>query len=160
MPRKTKLDQLDYDIFRILQENGRITNLDLSKTIDLSPAPTLERVKKLEKQGYIKSYHAQINQKALGIGIEALIQISLERQLINPMHNFAEQISGIDEIVECYQVTGNYDYMLKVMVEDVDALNALISEKLSKIEEIGQFKSSIIIAKLKDSKVVPLKYER
>lgn len=160
MPRKTKLDQTDFNILKILQENGRVTNLELSKTIDLSPAPTLERVKKLEKQGYIKSYHALVNHLTLGIGIEALIQISLVRQLENPMHNFAEQISQIDEVVECYQVTGDYDYLLKVMVEDIDALNILISEKLSKIEEIGQFKSFIILSKVKDSKVAPLKYVR
>ena len=160
MPRKAKIDQLDLDILKILQEKGRITNLELSKTIKLSPAPTLERVKKLEKGGYIHSYHAQINHKELGIGIEALVQISLVRQMDNAMQSFTEQINAFDEVVECYKVTGDFDYMIKVMLADIDALNTFISEKMSKIDEIDHFKSFMILSKIKDSKVAPLTYEK
>jgi Lrp/AsnC family transcriptional regulator, leucine-responsive regulatory protein len=153
------LDKIDLKILRILQENGRITNLQLSSDIGLSPAPTLERVKKLEQAGYIRSYHAQVDDKMLGLGIRAFIQISLTRQIANAIDNFRAQIAEIPEIVECYQVTGDADYFMKAMVKDISAFERLIAQKLSRIEEIGQMKTMVILSKVKDSKVMPVDYE-
>jgi Lrp/AsnC family transcriptional regulator, leucine-responsive regulatory protein len=153
------LDKIDLKILRILQDNGRITNLQLSSDIGLSPAPTLERVKKLEQAGYIKSYHAQVDDKMLGLGIRAFIQISLTRQISNAIENFKAQIAEIPEIVECYQVTGDADYFMKAMVKDIGSFEKLIALKLSKIEEIGQMKTMVILSKVKDSKVMPVDYE-
>ncbi len=153
------LDKIDLKILRTLQDNGRITNLQLSSEIGLSPAPTLERVKKLEQAGYIKSYHAFVDDKMLGIGIKAFIQISLTRQISNAIENFRSQIANIPEIVECYQVTGDADYFMKAMVKDISAFERLIAQKLSKIEEIGQMKTMVILSKVKDSKVVPADYD-
>ena len=92
-----KLDSIDLKILKILQEKGRITNLQLSQEIGLSPAPTLERVKKLETSGVIESYHAQINDTLLGIGIKAFISISLERQKVDSIVTFKEKIQAIVE---------------------------------------------------------------
>ena len=152
------IDKTDLQIIRILQENGRITNLQLSTEIGLSPAPTLERVRKLEKASLIRSYHAAINEKELGIGIKAFIQVSLLRQRENAIHNFVDQVLAMDEIVECMQVTGSFDYQLKIMVADIPAFDKLISEKLSTIEEIGTMQSYVILSTIKDSKVIPLHY--
>ena len=151
-----KLDIIDLKILRILQERGRITNLLLSQEIGLSPAPTLERVKKLESSGVIESYHAQVNDSLMGIGIKAFISISLERQKVDSIVTFKEKIQAITDILECYQVTGNADYLLKVVVKDIPSFERLISTKLSQIEEIGQMQTMMILSKVKDSKVVPL----
>lgn len=153
-----KIDKIDLKILRILQEEGRITNLELSNKIGLSPAPTLERVRKLEKNQYINSYHATINEKSLGIGIQAFIQVSLTRQLDNAINSFQDKVNSIAEVVECYQVTGSFDYQLKVMVKDIESLDRLITDKLGKIEEIGQMQSYIILSAVKSSKVVPFEY--
>ncbi len=152
------LDKTDLKILKILQENAKITNLQLSIDIGLSPAPTLERVKKLENAKLITGYHTQVNEEALGIGIKAIIQVSLTRQIENAISNFKKEISKIPEIMECYQVTGNADYVLIVMLKDIRDFEALISQRLSKMEEIGQMQTMVVLSKLKDSKVIPLNY--
>jgi len=153
-----KIDKTDLKILKILQEDGRITNLQLSNQVGLSPAPTLERVRKLEKQGIIDSYHANVNADKMGMGIMAIIQVSLVRQIDNALQNFKRQIMEIDEVVECLQVTGTFDYQLKVVVKDISAFDALISERLSKVEEIGQMQTYVVLSTLKKSNVLPLKY--
>lgn len=154
-----KLDIIDLKILRLLQEKGRITNLQLSQEIGLSPAPTLERVKKLEAGGVIEGYYAQVNDTMLGMGIKAFISISLERQKVDSIETFKEKIQAIPEILECYQITGNADYFLKVIVKDIPAFERLIANKLSLIEEIGQMQTMMILSKVKDSKVVHFELE-
>ncbi len=156
---EVNLDKIDLMILKLLQENGRKTNVQLSNEIGLSPAPTLERVKKLENSGIIKSYHAVVEEKAVALGIKAMIQVSLVRQKDNAISNFKKQINKIDEIVECYQVTGNYDYLLKVVVKDIPSFEKLIGEKLSKIADIGQMQTNVILSEVKKSPVLPLNYE-
>tara|TARA_Y100000816_G_C25703535_1_gene371649 strand:+ start:38 stop:505 length:468 start_codon:yes stop_codon:yes gene_type:complete len=151
-----QLDITDKKILRILQDNGRITNLQLSQEIGLSPAPTLERVRKLEKAGYIESYHARVNPKMLNLGLQVIIQVSLTRQIENAMQKFIDQINTIDEVVECYQLTGDFDYILKVMVEDIQELDKLVNSKLSHIEEIGQMRSSVILSEIKNAGKLPI----
>ncbi len=155
---KLSLDEIDLKILKRLQENGKITNLQLSKEIGLSPAPTLERVKKLEKSGLIKSYHASVNEKALGVNITIFMQISLVRQMSDAIVNFIEKINRIDEVVECYNVTGESDYLLKIMVKDIPSFDKLIKEKLGDIEEISKMHSMVVLSKSKDSKVIPYDY--
>jgi Lrp/AsnC family transcriptional regulator, leucine-responsive regulatory protein len=152
------LDKTDLKILRILQENAKITNLQLSSEIGLSPAPTLERVKKLENARLIRGYFAQLDPAALGIGISAIIQITLTRQVENAISNFKKEINKIPEIMECYQVTGNADYVLIVMMKDIRDFESLISQKLSKMEEIGQMQTMVVLSKPKDSKVLPIEY--
>lgn len=152
------LDKTDLKILKILQDNAKITNLQLSAEIGLSPAPTLERVKKLENAKLIKGYYTQLDYEALGIGISAIIQITLTRQVENAISNFKKEINKIPEIMECYQVTGNADYVLIVMLKDIRDFEALISQKLSKMEEIGQMQTMVVLSKPKDSKILPIEY--
>jgi Lrp/AsnC family leucine-responsive transcriptional regulator len=154
-----KLDELDLSILKRLQENGKITNLQLSKDIGLSPAPTLERVKKLESNGFIQSYHALVDELKLELGISAYMQISLIRQRDNAINNFIEQVNKIDEVLECYNVTGQADYLLKIMVKDIAAFDALVKDKLTPIEEIRNMHSMVVISKDKYTTVLPYKYK-
>jgi Lrp/AsnC family leucine-responsive transcriptional regulator len=156
---RDKLDSTDLKILRKLQENGKITNLQLSEDIGLSPAPTLERVRKLESAKIITGYHAIVDESALGIGIKAFIQLSLGRQAGNFINDFKQRVDSIDEIVDCYQVTGNCDFLLKIEVADIPAFENLISNKLSKIEEIGNMQTLVILSQPKNSRVVPTTYE-
>ena len=152
-----KIDPIDRKILRILQEEGRITNLQLSENIGLSAAPTLERVRKLERAGIIKSYHARVDASKLGFGLKVVIQVSLIRQIDNAMQKFVDQIRDIEEVVECAQVTGDYDYYLKVVVKDIAEYDELVNTKLSKIEEIGQMRSSVLLSTVKESTVIPIR---
>ncbi len=155
-----KLDAIDMHILQLLQEDGRITNLELSSRIGLSPASTLERVKKLEKAKIIESYHARLNRQKLNLGISALMMITLSRQFGDSMSRFKEKIKKIPEIVECYQITGNADYMLKVTVKDMPAFEKLIANTFSQIEEIGHLQTMIVVSDVKQSKLLPLNYSR
>src|SRR3954447_388419 len=101
-----ELDKTDLQILKILQENGRITNLQLSNEIGLSPAPTLERVRKLEHSGYINSYHALVDEEKLGLGIKTFIQISLDFHQKDTIQTFINEIQAIKEVTECHHVTG------------------------------------------------------
>lgn len=148
-------DKIDFKILRILQENGRITNLELSGLVGLSPAPTLERVKKLEQSGFIKSYHATLDEKKLGLAIQAIVHINLTRQIENAIAKFKEQIAVIPEVTECFQVTGNSDFVLMVMVKDIPAFEELISHKLGRIEEIGQMQTMVVLSKVKEKVQIP-----
>jgi len=154
------IDGIDLKILKILQERGKISNIQLSQEVGLSPAPTLERVKKLETSGLIKSYHAVINANKLGLGFSALIQISLTRQINNAIKNFTKAIGEIPEVTQCLQVTGNFDYQLLVIVKDIPAFERLIADKLSKIEEIGQMQTMVVLSTIKDSKILPIDYKK
>lgn len=151
-----KLDPIDKHIIEILQENAKITNSQLAKEIGLSPAPTLERVRKLETSGYIKSYHAEVDPVKFGLGVGIFIQISLSSHKKNGIKSFVEQISKIPEVVECYHITGAGDFLLKVLTKDISSYQQLIVEKLVDIEEIGNMQSMVILANYKDSHAIPM----
>jgi DNA-binding Lrp family transcriptional regulator len=154
-----KLDEIDFKILKVLQEEGKISNLNLSKKIGLSPAPTLERVKKLEQSGVINSYHAQLDEIALGLNLNALIQVTLVRQLPDAAEKFLRQAFNIPEVMEVYQVTGNFDFHLRVITKDILDFERLIREELSKIDEIANLQTMVVLRKHKASHVLPLKYD-
>lgn len=151
-------DKIDLQILRLLQENGRITNLQLSSNIGLSPAPTLERVRKLENSGYIKSYHALVDEELLGLGIKSFIQISLDFHTHNAIPDFVASIRNIKEVTECHHVTGQCDFILKVYVKDIKAYEALIMEKISKIPYVKTFHTMMIMSTSKKEPIVPMEY--
>ncbi|MDA9809819.1 Lrp/AsnC family transcriptional regulator [Flavobacteriales bacterium] len=155
-----KLDLIDLKILKSLQNNSKITNIELSKVIGLSAAPTLGRVQKLEKAGVLKSYHAVINNTKLGLGFTALIHLSLVKQKTGAVASFLEQIQTINEVQECLQLTGKFDYQLRVITNDIPSFEKILEEKLGLIEEIGQLQTSVVIAVKKNSRIAPLNYKK
>lgn len=151
-----ELDKTDLQILKILQENGRITNLQLSSDIGLSPAPTLERVRKLENSGYIKSYHALVDEELLGLGIKSFIQIQLDGHKNEAIQTFLQEIKGIKEITECHHISGNCDFLLKVYARDIKAYENLLMEKISKISVLKTYQSLMVLATNKRDTAVPL----
>jgi DNA-binding Lrp family transcriptional regulator len=154
-----KLDKIDLKILRILQDNSKITNLDLSKKIGLSPAPTLERVKKLESSEIIESYHAKVNPQTIGLNVKTFVLVSLAWQKENALNNFLEKIKQIEEIVECYIITGEADFLMKIVCKDIPIYEQLLFKTLSQIEEIERLKTLMTLSTVKDSKVLPYKYD-
>ena len=153
-----ELDKIDLQILKILQGNGRITNLQLSIEIGLSPAPTLERVRKLENSGYIKSYHALVDEELLGLGIKTFIQVQLDFHKSNTIQTFVEEVKEIKEVTECHHVAGQCDFLLKVYVKDIKAYEELIMEKISKISVVRTFQTMMIMSTSKKEPTVPLQY--
>jgi DNA-binding Lrp family transcriptional regulator len=154
-----KLDIIDLKILNALQENSKITNIELSKVVGLSAAPTLGRVQKLEKLGIISSYHARVNESKLGLGFMALVQLSLIRQKSTAAVNFMDQINNIDEVMECIQLTGNFDYQLRIITKDIPSFETILEKRLGQIEEIGQMQTSVVLAIKKNSPIAPLDYK-
>jgi len=154
-----KLDRTDLKILQILQANSKITNLDLSKRIGLSPAPTLERVKKLENSKVIESYHAKVNSHAIGLNVKTFVLVSLAWQKENALNNFLEKIQDIEEIVECYIVTGEADFLMKLICKDIPTYEKLLFKTLSQIEEIERLKTLMALSTTKQSMVLPFQYE-
>lgn len=154
-----KLDKTDLKILKLLQENSKITNLELSKKIGLSPAPTLERVKKLEISGKIESYHATVNPKSIGLNVQTFVLVSLAWQKENALNHFLEKIKEIDEITECFIITGEADFLIKIICKDIPTYEQLLFKTLSQIEEIERLKTLMTLSTVKSSKVLPYKYE-
>lgn len=154
-----KLDRIDLKILKILQDNSKITNLELSKRIGLSPAPTLERVKKLEQNSTVQSYHAQVSPTAIGLNVQTFVLVSLAWQKENALNQFLEKIKAIDEIVECYIITGEADFLIKIICKDIPTYEQLLFKTLSQIEEIERLKTLMTLSTVKNSKVLPFEYD-
>jgi DNA-binding Lrp family transcriptional regulator len=154
------LDKIDYQILRLLQENSNITNLSLSKKIGLSPAPTLERVKKLEKNGIIKSYHAEVDPLMLGLTVKTFILVNIAWHKEKASENFLKRINEIDEVAECNIITGDGDFLLKVICKDLQAYQNLLFNILSQIPEVERLKTLMTLSTVKNRKVLPLDYEQ
>lgn len=151
-----KLDKIDFNILRILQERGRITNAQLAIEVGLSPAPTLERVRKLETTGLIESYHALVNANKLGLNFIVFIEVRLNYHSHFKIEGFIETIQQLPEIVEAYHITGNGDFLLKMYTPSISDYQAFIVEKLSKIEGVGNIQSMVVLAEIKKSNGLPI----
>ncbi len=154
-----KLDKIDLKILKILQENSKITNLELSKQIGLSPAPTLERVKKLENIDIIQSYHAKVNAEKIGLNVRTFVLVSLAWNKENALENFIEKVNKIPEITEGYIITGDGDFLLKIVTKDISSYEQLLFKKLSQIDEVERLKTFMTLSKIKKSKILPYDYE-
>lgn len=151
-----KLDAIDHKLLEILQANGKITNAQLSKDVGLSPAPTLERVKKLETSGVIKSYHAEINREKVGLGVLTFVQVTLKGHQKSIIDAFVNKINRVDEITECHHVTGTCDFLLKVIAKDINHYQQLIMDTINEIEVVASTQTMVVLSTIKNSKVLPV----
>lgn len=156
MATNFKIDQTDRKILEKLQANAKITNAQLSKDIGLSPAPTLERVKKLETSGIIKSYHAKLDTSLIGLGVNTFVMVTLKGHNKKNIDLFLQEINQIDEVIECHHTTGTGDFILRVIAADIASYQKLMLEKVSEIEVVDSLQSMVILSTFKDSKVMPI----
>jgi len=153
---KIKLDATDRKILEILQTDSNITNAQLAQEIGLSPAPTLERVKKLETAKVIKSYHANVDQASVGLGVSTFVMVTLRGHNKENIQKFIDAVEKIDEVVECHHLTGQADFILRVVSPDIPSYQTLMLEKVSNIDVVDNMQSMVILSTFKDSKVVPI----
>jgi len=157
---KHNLDEIDQRILQILQGDGRITNADLAKAIQLSPPSALQRVRRLEKAGYIQNYTALLDPEKLGYTITVWALISLSLHQDRPVDVFRQGIEAIPEVVECYNVSGEFDFLLKILVEDIRGYERLMHDKLSRIEGVRQLQSCFVLSTTKHTTHIPLSLEK
>lgn len=156
----TTLDRIDIKILNELQQNASLTNVELASRVNLSPSPCLARVRTLEKLGVIDRRIAVLDPAVLGIGVVAFIQIKLEKQIQHSLENFTRSIERLSEVMECYLMTGDSDYMLRVMVSDVEALEDLIVNKLSRIPGVASIRSNLALKRISHKTVLPIDTNR
>lgn len=154
-----KLDKTDVKILNLLQENSKITNLELSKKIGLSPAPTLERVKKLEQLEIIQSYHAKINPHKVNLSISTFVLVNLAWNKPRAMESFVDKIMHIEEVTDCYVITGDADILMKIVCKDIQSYEMLLFKKLSQIEEVERLKTLMNLSVVKASNKLPIHLE-
>ena len=151
------MDSIDFKILHELQQDSSLSNVELAKRVHLSPSPCLSRVKALEKQGVIKQYVALLDPQTLGLGLSVFISISLKEQTKQALGNFEQSIWQHTEVMECYLMTGDCDYLIRVAVKDIAALEKFILESLTPIPGIEKIRSSFTLKQVKYKTALPLK---
>ena len=145
------LDKTDIQILNILQENGRITVRELSQKVHLSPTPVFDRMRRLESSGVIKQYAAVLDAAKLGRGFTVFCSVRLRRMGKEIANDFVERIKDIPEVAECYNISGEYDYLLKIYAPDMQYYNEFIINVLGTIESLGSIQSSFVMNPIKTS---------
>ena len=153
---KKKLDKTDLKILRILQDEGRISNLDLSKKIQMSAPPTLRRVRELERNGYIENITANLNTEKLGFDLIAWIFISLKNQNEESLGSFEKLVWGWEPIRECFMLNGEIDFILKCVVKNMNEFNNFLSTHVTSNENILSVKTAFVIKNTKKLGTVPI----
>ncbi len=149
------MDTIDRNIIKVLQQEGRLSNQALSDRVGLSPSPCLKRLKALEKEGFITGYTAVVDQKKYGLPVTIFLRIKLGNHAEEAIQNFEKQIRLIDEIQDCFLITGDSDYLLRVIVRDFDHYESLIRRRLQRIPAVASIDSSVAFGKVKQSFVYP-----
>lgn len=155
MPQAT-LDFTDIRILRELQDNAKLTNVELASRVHLSPSPCLARVRALEKAKVISRYVTLLNPHAVGLGVSVFIQVRLEKQIEPALDTFERAVQERPEVMECYLMTGESDYLLRVVVSDVPALERFIVDVLSQIPGVANIRSSFALKQVKYKTALPL----
>ena len=150
------LDPIDIRILAALQENAKLTNVELAARVNLSPSPCLARVRKLESAGVISRYVTLLNPLALGLGVSVFIQIRLEKQVERALDEFEAAMHRHPEVMECYLMTGDSDYLVRDVVADVPALERFIVDELSKTPGVANIRSSFALKQVKYKTALPL----
>jgi Lrp/AsnC family leucine-responsive transcriptional regulator len=150
------LDLIDIKILESLQADASLSNVELAKRIHLSPSPCLARVRALEESGLIRQYVALLDPNLLGLQLNVFISISLKQQSREALQAFEERISVRDEVMECYLMTGDADYLIRVAVPDMQALEGFILEQLSPIAQVEKIRSSFALKQVRYKTALPL----
>ncbi len=155
MPNE-QLDEIDARILRRLQENGRAANIDLAKAVGLSPSPCLRRVNVLEERGVIRKYVALLDPAAVGLPVSVFVQVTLEKQIEKALERFEAAILKRSEVMECYLMTGDSDYLLRVVVPDVAAYERFLLTHITTISGVASVRSSFALKQIKYTTAMPV----
>jgi leucine responsive regulatory protein len=156
MDHNTELDDIDKKILRILQRDSHLTVKELAARVHLSPSPVFERQKRLEREGYIERYMAVVNSHRVGNGIMVLCNIRLKQHTQELIQEFMDVVQSIDEITECYNTSGDYDFLIKVYARDMKCYQQFMLNTLGTIDCIGSLHSIFVIDETKNTRGVPV----
>ena len=149
-------DRIDRKILGFLQEHGRASNLELAEAASLSPAQSHRRHRRLEEEGFIARYETRLNAARLGLSVVAFIHVGMEKGHIRDMKKFTDTIVDLPEILECYSVTGDFDYVVKVIAHDLKSLSLFLMEKLMRLPGVNSVRSSVCLDEIKCTSSLPL----
>jgi|SRR5690554_504474 len=154
--QNSRLDAIDLTIIDILQEEGRITNNELANRIGLTSTPTLERVRRLEREGVIEGYQARINKEKVDKGFSAFVTVTLAAHQLNLLEEFSDAVLAIPEILACYNTTGEGDFLLHVVAKDTKAYETLMRTKLTMLPDVQRLHTSIVLNTIKEQSKIPV----
>tara|TARA_B100000809_G_scaffold84309_1_gene82738 strand:- start:1684 stop:2142 length:459 start_codon:yes stop_codon:yes gene_type:complete len=150
------LDQLDKQILMLLQNDSSLKTKEIAAKIGLSVTPTYDRIKRLEKNGVIEKYVAIVNHKAVDKSVTVICHISLQKHEKSLLKQFEKDILEVEEIIECFHIAGNYDYILKVIVPNLDAYSNFIKNKITAVKNISNIQSSFVMTAIKNETALPI----
>tara|TARA_R110002049_G_scaffold257009_1_gene432426 strand:+ start:164 stop:670 length:507 start_codon:yes stop_codon:yes gene_type:complete len=154
-----KFDSVDRNIIQVLQQEGRIANKELSERIGLTTTPTLERVRRLEREGIIEGYAAKVNKESVGRGFVAFVKVTLKVHQLNLLEEFTSAIREIPEILACYHTTGDGDFLLQVVAKNTKDYEQLMRNKLTTLPDVERLHTSIVLNTIKEQSPIPVYYE-
>jgi DNA-binding Lrp family transcriptional regulator len=157
--RRAKLDRVDRRILKALQDDGRMTNVELARRAEISAPPCLRRVRALEEAGYIRGYHADINPEALGYGVTVFAQVGLSSQAESDLRAFEALMQSWPEVRECHMLAGETDFLLRIVAVDWDAYQRFLTTRLTAAPNVSHVKSSLAIRTCKNVPGVPISAE-
>jgi Lrp/AsnC family leucine-responsive transcriptional regulator len=152
------LDRTDLRILEILQQDARLSNQEIAERVSLSPSPCLRRIRRLEELGVIQRYVALVDPQRIGLGLLAYVTVKLEKRGKMPMDEFRARVQTWPEVLACYAMTGDMDYLLRVHVEDLDHFSRLVMTQLLKQPGVVDVKSSFALDRIKETTALPLKH--
>ncbi len=152
------LDSIDRKILEIIQEDARISNTDLAGTVGLSPSPCWRRVRALEDSGVVRRYATLLDPDAIGLPVNVFAMVTLEKQVESALEHFQAQITARPEVMECYLMTGDFDYLLRIVVPDLSAYERFLMDHLTRIEGIASIKSSFALKQVRYKTALPLNH--
>ena len=153
-----RLDKTDRRILEVLQSDARIANVDLAHNVNLSPSPCLRRVRRLEESGYVRGYVSLLDSASIGLPVSVFVQVSLEKQVDGALDVFERQISEHTEVMECYLMTGDSDYLLRVVAPDIESFQRFLLEHLTRIPGVASIKSSFALKQVSYRTALPLSH--
>ena len=156
MPEPIELTEADRRILRVIQEEGRISNVALAERVGMSPSPCLRRLKRLEEAGVIDGYRARLDEQALGFGVVALVSVKLEKHTRERFDALIQAIQALDAVTDCYAVTGESDLVLRVVATDLEAFGDFTLSRLLSLPGVADIRSSFIIGRFKTGPRVPV----
>lgn len=143
------LDATDLRILQMLQEDAKVTTKEIAAQLHITTTPVFERIKRLEKDGYIGKYVALLDRKKMGLVLVAYTNVSLKEHNTEFLLHFEQAVRSLPEVVECYHIAGLFDYLLKVVVKDMEAYQQFVVNKLAALENIGKVQSSFVMTEIK-----------
>lgn len=151
-----KLDRYDRIILKTLQANGRASNVDLSDKASLSPPQCYRRVKRMENEGIIRGYAAQVDPAAIGLGVVAFVSLNIDREQFKHVRALEKAIRQFPEILECYTISGDFDYLLKVAAADLKSLSNFLTDRLMQVPGVSGVRSMVCLEEIKPASPLPL----